>query len=179
MAVIDVGGSSGRRELNHDLPHVPFIDFLLCIVAFLLVTAVWTQMARLDASAKVPGIAGSAPAKQTLELHVDMRSRDRFVLAWRQGSTVVAEEELPRERPAAREGEVRYPELSRRVEALWTRNGVHRASGDAERDRAVLHAGNDAAFAEIVAAMDAIAGVRRAVANGRDTAAFDVVFAAD
>jgi biopolymer transport protein ExbD len=179
MAVIDVGGRSGRRELNHDLPLVPFIDFLLCIVAFLLVTAVWSQMARLEANAKVPGLKEGTPAEPSPELHVDMRSRDRFVLAWRQGSTLLAEEEVPRERVAAGGGEVRYPELSRRLTTSWTRSGVHRASGDARRDRAVLHASNDADFGEVVAAMDAIAGVRRTAANGRDAAAFDVVFAAD
>lgn len=179
MAVIDVAGRTGRRELNHDLPLVPFIDFLLCIVAFLLVTAVWSQMARLDANAKVPGLQEGAPAAPTPELHVDMRPRDHFVLAWRQGSTVLAEEEVPRERAAVFGGEVRYPELSRRVATSWTQSGLHRAAADPRRDRAVLHAGNDAAFAEIVAAMDAIAGVRRTASNGRDAAAFDVVFAAD
>jgi hypothetical protein len=55
MATIDVGGRSSRRELNRELTLVPFIDFLLCIVAFLLVTAVWSQMARLEAQANVPG----------------------------------------------------------------------------------------------------------------------------
>jgi biopolymer transport protein ExbD len=178
MAFIDVGGKGGRREPNHDLPLVPFIDFLLCIVAFLLVTAVWSQMARLDANANAPAKANDTTVQPTPELHVDMRPRDHFVLAWRQGGTVLAEEEVPRE-PAAREAEVRYPELSRRVETLWTKNGLHRASGDAQRDRAVLHAGNDIAFAEIVGAMDAIAGVRRVASNGRGIAAFDVVFAAD
>lgn len=33
---------------NHEIPLIPFIDFLLCLVAFLLVTAVWSQMARGD-----------------------------------------------------------------------------------------------------------------------------------
>ncbi|HVW26786.1 MAG TPA: biopolymer transporter ExbD [Polyangiaceae bacterium] len=181
MATLDLGGGgSGRRELNHELPLVPFIDFLLCIVAFLLVTAVWSQMARLDANAKVPTNTGEAPAEPTPELHVDMRPHDKFVLTWRQGGTVLAQEETPRVRsPAAEGGGVRYPELSRRLETSWATRGVHRAPADLRRDRAVLHASNDAAFEEIVGAMDAIAGVRRAAANGRGAAAFDVVFAAD
>ena len=71
MATIVIGGSSSRRELNHELPLVPFIDFLLCIVAFLLVTAVWSQMARLDADAKVPGDPTTpAPDVAPAELHV-------------------------------------------------------------------------------------------------------------
>ena len=39
MAGIDVGGGhGGKRSLNHEIPLIPFIDFLLCLVAFHLVT---------------------------------------------------------------------------------------------------------------------------------------------
>jgi biopolymer transport protein ExbD len=55
MAGIDVGGHGGKRSTNHEIPLIPFIDFLLCLVAFLLVTAVWSQMARINADARVPG----------------------------------------------------------------------------------------------------------------------------
>lgn len=178
MAILDVGARSGRRELNHDLPLVPFIDFLLCIVAFLLVTAVWSHMSRLDANASATSARGVEPAEPSLELHVDMRPSERFVLTWRRGSTVVAQDEVPR-RPSLPEGGVRFIELTRRIETLWNRNGLHRSAGDSSCDRAVLHTGNDARFDEIVAAMDAIAGVRRPAARGRDRPAFDVVFAAD
>jgi len=48
MAGIDTGGGhGGKRATNHEIPLIPFIDFLLCLVAFLLVTAVWSQMARI------------------------------------------------------------------------------------------------------------------------------------
>src|SRR6185295_16932138 len=41
MASISVGeGKSGRRALDHVLPLVPFIDFMVCLIAFLIVTAV-------------------------------------------------------------------------------------------------------------------------------------------
>ena len=36
MAGIDVGGGhGGKRATNHEIPLIPFIDFLLCLVAFL------------------------------------------------------------------------------------------------------------------------------------------------
>ncbi len=178
MAILDVGGNSGSRDLNHELPLVPFIDFLLCIVAFLLVTAVWSEMARIDANAGVPAVTKDAPEPPTAEFHVDMRARSRFVLAWRHGSTVVVQEEMAREQLAA-DASPHYAKLSRRISELWASNGVHRAPGDARRDRAVLHASNDATFEEIVAAMDAIAGARRASPGGASGPAFDVVFAAD
>src|SRR5262245_5888369 len=42
----------GKKSLDADLNLVPFIDLLCCCIAFLLITAVWTQMARIDVSQK-------------------------------------------------------------------------------------------------------------------------------
>src|SRR5512147_1722217 len=48
MAVsIDGGGGDRKKPLNADLNLVPYIDLLTCMVAFLLITAVWTQLAQL------------------------------------------------------------------------------------------------------------------------------------
>ena len=56
MAGIDTGGGhGGKKSVNQELPLVPFIDFLLCCVMFLLVTAVWNQLARLNANQQAPG----------------------------------------------------------------------------------------------------------------------------
>ena len=52
------GGKKGRKSLNADLNLVPYIDLLTCMVAFLLITAVWTQLARLQAQQKGQGQAG-------------------------------------------------------------------------------------------------------------------------
>lgn len=38
----------GRRALDATLNLVPFIDLLSCCIAFLLITAVWTTLARVD-----------------------------------------------------------------------------------------------------------------------------------
>jgi biopolymer transport protein TolR len=42
------GGARGRRALNATVNLVPFIDLLSCCIAFLLITAVWTTVARVD-----------------------------------------------------------------------------------------------------------------------------------
>jgi len=55
---VDTGGKSGRKGLNAELNLVPYIDLLTCMVAFLLITAVWTQLARLSAAQKGQGQAG-------------------------------------------------------------------------------------------------------------------------
>ena len=84
MAGIDLGGThGGRRSNNQELPLIPFIDFLLCLVAFLLVTAVWSQMARVSADARVPGPPSnpSIDSQPERELHVEMRGERTFQLA--------------------------------------------------------------------------------------------------
>jgi biopolymer transport protein ExbD len=56
MAGISTGGGhGGKKSLDHSIPLVPFIDLLLCCVMFLLVTAVWNQLARINANQQQPG----------------------------------------------------------------------------------------------------------------------------
>jgi biopolymer transport protein ExbD len=55
---VDTGGKGGKKALNAELNLVPYIDLLTCMVAFLLITAVWTQLARLQAQQKGQGQAG-------------------------------------------------------------------------------------------------------------------------
>ena len=66
MSVSIGPGKSNKKPLNAELNLVPYIDLLTCMVAFLLITAVWTQLARLSASQKGQGQAGeeTPPEKQ-------------------------------------------------------------------------------------------------------------------
>jgi biopolymer transport protein ExbD len=180
MASIDVGRRSGRRAVDRDLPLVPFIDFLLCIVAFLLVTAVWSRMSRLEADALAPGNPAE-PSRETPArvLHVEWNGEQRFQLVWRQGSTVVATESIDVP-PVVVRGGVRYAALAEAVARSWHANGVHRGATDRERDRAVVHASNQAPFERLAAVMDAVAATRREVPGARgDIPAFHVALATD
>jgi len=59
MAVSIEGGGRGlRKDVNGDLLLVPYIDLLTCMVAFLLITAIWTQVARLEVAQKGQGQEG-------------------------------------------------------------------------------------------------------------------------
>lgn len=44
----------GRKSLNPSIALVPFIDLLLCCVMFLLVTAVWNDLGRVNAAQHGP-----------------------------------------------------------------------------------------------------------------------------
>src|ERR1700760_3349841 len=41
-------GKGGKKALDAELNLVPFIDLLSCCISFLLITAVWTQIAGLQ-----------------------------------------------------------------------------------------------------------------------------------
>jgi biopolymer transport protein ExbD len=41
-------GTDGKKSLNVDLNIVPFIDVMSCLTAFLLVSAVWVNIAQLE-----------------------------------------------------------------------------------------------------------------------------------
>lgn len=75
MGGISVGGGhGGKKSVDSEIPLVPFIDLLLCCVMFLLVTAVWNKLARLDANQNTPGQASSTaePPPETIRLYLQV-----------------------------------------------------------------------------------------------------------
>ena len=42
------GGGGGKKPVDAELNLVPFIDLLVCCICFLLITAVWTQISRIN-----------------------------------------------------------------------------------------------------------------------------------
>ena len=69
-------GKSNKKPLDAAMNLVPFIDLLSCCISFLLITAVWTQLARMDVQQKGQGAAGSTDEKPpeptvNLTLYID------------------------------------------------------------------------------------------------------------
>ena len=161
MAGISVGGGhGGKRAVNQEIPLIPFIDFLLCLVSFLLITAVWTQMSRINADARVPGPPD--PDKELEEpkkdktLHVEMRGENEFELVWKEGTTVIDT-----------------------ITEQWNSQGSHRDGSDLKRDQAVLHTDNTTKFEDIIAVIDAIYAPQRPLRIGgteEQIPAFNVTF---
>src|SRR5512135_1802437 len=57
------GGKKGKKALDAVINVVPAIDLLSCCITFLLYTAIWTQISRLQ----VQQLGTGAPDPQTLE----------------------------------------------------------------------------------------------------------------
>ena len=150
-------------------------------VARALVTAVWSQLARLRADARVPGSAVALSSEQSTELHVSVGD-DSFSLRWQQGATVLDSTSVARQSQTLPDGNVRYPELARAAAEQWRARGSHRAPSDPIQDRAVLHTPNALEFREVTAVLDALNGPKRrfdGIRGSSEVPAFSVAFATD
>lgn len=56
------GKSKGKRAYDAAINLVPFIDLLSVCICFMLISAVWLQLAKLDANLPTTGDAGNAQA---------------------------------------------------------------------------------------------------------------------
>jgi biopolymer transport protein ExbD len=185
MAGVDVGTSGGhKRATNSDINMVPFIDLLMCTIAFLLITAVWVTSSRVQADAQVPGPTDGPIEITKVErvLHVSVGEND-FVLAWKQGGTVLSEQHLPRQgvELGGDAKVIRYPELAKAIAREWTERREHFDAADHKRDQLVLHTDDRTPFRDLVAVLDAANATQRDVRtpDGRTqhVAAFSSTFA--
>src|SRR5579862_5269913 len=182
----DSGGKGGRRSLDSEINMIPMIDLLMVTISFLLITAVWSHMARLNADAQVPGPPRPTEEMQKIEpekqLHIEMRSADKFVLIWKQAGTVISTVDVPRKDVVEKEGNVkvvRFPDLAAKVESEWKTVGTHRDPTDKKLDQAILHTDNETPYGAIIGVIDAVYQVHRPYSTGSKTEnvpAFNVTF---
>ena len=189
MGGVDVGGggNSKRKSLDSSINMIPFIDLLMVTIAFLLITAVWSHMARLNADAQVPGPPRPDVEQEKVEpekqLHIELRSTDKFVLIWKQGGTTVNSVDVERKDKIEKDGSVevvRYPALAEKIAAEWKANGQHQNATDKKLDQAILHTDNKTEYKYIIGVIDAVYTPKRDMALGGKTekvSAFNVTFA--
>lgn len=192
MAGVNVagGGRGGRKQLDTEINMIPMIDLLMVTISFLLITAVWVQSSRIDSTANVPGPATAPPCetepggcKKDARLHVETKDPSKFLLVWKEGSTVVRTAEVPREQSlhVGQGKQVAFPQLAAKVAEEWKAAGVHRDKSDRRFDQAVIHTANDMPYGEIVAVLDAVARPKREAAFSKNekVPAFETTFAID
>ncbi len=189
MAGVDVGGGKGKkRALDSEINMIPFIDLLMVTISFLLITAVWSHMSRINADAQVPGPPRPDIEQEKIEpekiLHIEMRTPEKFTLIWKQGAQVVNSIEVLRKDDVKEDkGKklVRYPDLATKIEEEWKNTGSHRDPSDKKLDQAVLHTDNDTQYVFVIAVIDAIYQTHRKLSlpSGKtdDVPAFNVTFA--
>ncbi len=92
MASISTGGDGGggKKSVDSEIPLIPFIDLLLCCIMFLLVTAVWNKLARLEINQQQPSSQApldSPPPEERIRLFLQIKNTG-FVLASTDGANI-------------------------------------------------------------------------------------------
>lgn len=90
VSVPDSGGSRGKRSLDLEIPLVPFIDLLCSLIVFLLMTAVWSQIARLELK------QGNAapPSPEDTPKPDEIKQKDLRVELHEKGFTIVEDNKI-------------------------------------------------------------------------------------
>src|SRR5882672_3648945 len=115
------GGKGGKKSVDQEVNMIPFIDLLLVTISFLLLTAVWTSMARINASAQVPSQKKSDTEqkkkdKEPAVLHVRVSDKDKkFHLQWQAGQKTDDIVDVDMEADAAG----RYPKLEEEIKKAY------------------------------------------------------------
>jgi biopolymer transport protein ExbD len=179
MAGVDVGGGGGgKRKVDQEINMIPFIDLLMVTISFLLITAVWSSMARMNANAQVPSPTKKDTEKKKNEkepaaLHVRVSDKDKKVhLQWQMGNKtddIVSVDMEPDETG-------RYPKLEDEIKkAFVSGQGPQNIRGDDlgytsqeapdhganALNHAILHVDNAFPFKEVIKVIDAIYAPRR------------------
>ncbi len=78
---IDTGGKGGKKNTDFNVNLVPFIDLLSSLIAFLMMTAVWTQVGRLQVTTGGGVSESSDTPKPTLQLNLTITERGYVITA--------------------------------------------------------------------------------------------------
>lgn len=152
MAGVSVeAGRGGRRAVDTEINMVPMIDLLMVTVSFLLITAVWSHMSRLDATTKVPSAQNvTKPEEPVARMHLEVpEAQDQLVrLTMQRGSETLDSTTIPRSDVKA---------IGKRIDAMQHAHPVDLASEMSHV--VVLHVANDMRYGDMVAVMDSIAQV--------------------
>lgn len=144
MASIDSGGGGGggKKSVDQEIPLIPFIDLLFCCVMFLLATAVWNQLAQLEANQAVPGQAAENDEQEEPEVKLVLQVQSNgYTLA----STAGDSHQIPM-------GESGYDASALR-EKLQERRRL-----EPNREKIVIAPDDDVVYEEIIRAMDIAMG---------------------
>lgn len=133
-------GAKGRKAVDSEVNMVPFIDLLVCCISFLIITAVWTQLERLNVTQQGVDPIGRV---ETERASFSLRINDAgFTIADDAGSRVAV--------PKVADG-YDLARLGRELETL------RRAVGS---PRLVVMPEDGVRYEAIVAAMDVALGAR-------------------
>jgi biopolymer transport protein TolR len=138
MSPHEKGGRGRSRSVMADLNLVPYIDLLTCMISFLLITAVWTQLSALKVRQHGPGDGTDTAVSDPFTIVVIINQNGFVVVEGRQDHQVVP----------LNAASLDYNRLTRVLESL---KGIHPDATGVQ-----VAPEDDVAFDTIVKTMDAV-----------------------
>lgn len=131
---LDLGTSQrgGKKPLDTAINLVPFIDLMACTIAFLIMTAVWTQTGRLE-------IAEGGAGPSTTDAAAP------FVVVLTPSELTVGSDKIPVQR---NQGRLDITKLSERLRVVDRTSPI------------TIRAADDVAYDDLVRVVDACAGAK-------------------
>jgi biopolymer transport protein TolR len=86
-AVPEPSGKGKKKALDAVVNVVPFIDLLSCCLAFLLITAVWTQVGKIQVS-QAGGISETPPDNKTLTLTLTVTDKGYALMSGQDAAVI-------------------------------------------------------------------------------------------
>lgn len=154
MAGVSIPGAKGGRKFDVEVNLVAFIDMMSCLLAFLMLSAVWNNLAKIDIDEVIPKVQQDptqvTPPKVTrLQLLVDSSG---YVVNMKDGDTETKPVVLP-----IIDGKLPREKLEEALAEL--KKGLP-LDKDGKQTKAILLLGrNRVRYEEIVVAMDVCIGL--------------------
>jgi len=86
-AAPEPSGKGKKKALDAVVNVVPFIDLLSCCLAFLLITAVWTQVGKIQVS-QAGGISETPPDNKTLTLTLTVTDKGYALMSGQDAAVI-------------------------------------------------------------------------------------------
>jgi biopolymer transport protein TolR len=134
-------GGGGKRNANVELNLVPFIDLLSTLICFLLITAVWQQLAVLSTNSSSPSANENPQQENKVDLSVSLLL-DHIQIAEGQAMTNIPH--------IGKEPD--YATLERKLAELKVKYPT--------RSDLTLHSDSQAPYKQLIKLMDTMTGAR-------------------
>lgn len=136
---VSLPGGGGKRGLDFEINLVPFIDLLSCLISFLLVTAVWTQLGRID-------LTQPPPSNQPAELPPEEPKKVKILVDKAGYYIHIPTEDAPRRIAIGSDGTYKAWELEDALAKM--------RKADLEITRVSLSAEDDSKYKQLITVLD-------------------------
>lgn len=160
------GGHGGKKAVDSEIPLVPFIDLLLCCLMFLLVSAVWNQMGRIDANQQQPGL----PSDEEPPPEEDDKEFT-YLKVWEEGYSFLITGRDPVELKKTTQGDQDIFKLEQELQ--------NRRKEMPDRTDLIVTPEDGVPYEEVIAAMDTAVGVGFADLSLSDISAYEAALTAE